>query len=139
MVNIHLSRGVSKTTRWELSSGHQTWKSDSRKLAVVVPTHDGDVSRAFVSMGKWPHECSAVTLSHVDLILYHATVADKEKLRAGLPNHVTACFRNTKVVIADLSPEVRHGQSLGAVDGRVSEKMSRLFATNFECKEHDDE
>lgn len=107
LVNLHTPKHKGLRSAGERGSGQHVWTSDSRKLAVVVPTHDGDVSRAFVSMKRWPTTCSSVTLNHVDLILYHATDTDKAALRAQIPKEATSCFRNTRVVSANLSPEVR--------------------------------
>lgn len=106
LTDIRLPGGRSRSLG-ERGSGQHEWKTDTRKLAVIVPTHDGDVDRAFLNMKNWPSTCSSITLSHVDLILYHATTADATMLRDGIPEEATACFRDTKVVCANLTPEVR--------------------------------
>lgn len=89
-------------------SRHNIWTSTSRKLAVLVPTHDGDIDLAFLSMKRWPGACSYTTLTQVDLILYHATAVDTAGLRQRLPDEASSCFRNARVVSAKLSPEVSY-------------------------------
>lgn len=102
----HRSRNATHAAA-ERGSKQHTWVSDSRELAIVVPTHDGDIARAVVSMKRWPTTCSLVTLTRVDLIVYHATITDTESILARVPDEAMVCFRNTKVVSANLTAEVR--------------------------------
>lgn len=89
-------------------SGHKSVPRLAPSLALVVPTHDGDVDRALVAMKRWPSTCYETTLHHVDLILYHATDLDKAGLLARVPREGFACFRTTKVLTSNLTKEVRY-------------------------------
>lgn len=81
----------------------------SRRLAVVVPAHAGDLSRVVESLERWPRTCSPITKQHADLVLYYAEGTD-EKLDAVVPiltETAGSCFANTKIVYAHLAEEVR--------------------------------
>lgn len=83
---------------------------DHRRLAVIVPAHRGDLSRAVSSLGRWPTECSPVTQKNVDVVLYYAEgVEDTAASDAVETIAATAgrCFANTRIVYANLDGEVR--------------------------------
>lgn len=80
-----------------------------QRLAVVVPAHGGDLSRAVSALDRWPEVCSPVTKTNVDLVLYYAEGDDDtEPLGAldAIASTAGRCFGNTKLVYANLTPEV---------------------------------
>lgn len=81
------------------------------RLAVVVPTHAGDLPETLKSLEKWPStECSLETLHYVDLVIYKAEGPDDATEKEALPlfrETAGRCFANTKIVYGDLSKEVR--------------------------------
>lgn len=78
-----------------------------RKLAIVVPIHEGDKGRALKSLQKWPSKCHPLTVQNVDLILYKAeSVTNEAELLAPVVKGPAKCFRLTSVVSANLLPEV---------------------------------
>lgn len=79
-----------------------------RRLAVVVPTHSGDLRKAMQSLDKWPKKCHRLTLGNADLILYYAGGKSK-RVEAILPSLAASggkCFANTSIVFANLTKEV---------------------------------
>lgn len=94
------------------SAGVTTFRSSapSRRLAVVVPAHAGDLYRALASLSKWPSACSPVTQANVDLVLYKAETEDELSYGALRLLQVTAgrCFAKTKIVYGALTKEVRN-------------------------------
>lgn len=82
---------------------------NDRKLAVVVPVHEGDVSRALSSLEMWPDVCSPVTLANMDLVIYKAETAGESsaKILATAEETAGRCFARTKILHANLPPEVR--------------------------------
>lgn len=43
-----------------------------RRLAVIVPVHQGDSARAMDAISKWPSTCHRETVENIDLIIYEA-------------------------------------------------------------------
>lgn len=83
--------------------------SSAQRLAVVVPAHAGDLSRAVSALDRWPRECSPVTKDNVDLVLYYAEGEDDSGPTAALDEITTSagrCFSNTRLVYANLNEEV---------------------------------
>lgn len=80
-----------------------------KRLAVIVPAHAGDLSRAIKSLEHWPKLCSSVTLEHADLVLYYAEGPDESTANAipTLQETGGRCFANTRVIYAKLNEEVR--------------------------------
>ncbi len=83
--------------------------SSAQRLAVVVPAHAGDLSRAVSSLDRWPQECSPVTQDNVDLVLYYAEGEEDSGPSTAL-DAITAsagrCFSNTRLIYANLNEEV---------------------------------
>lgn len=81
-----------------------------RKLAVVVPAHGGDLSKALASLSRWPKVCSDVTLRHVELILYYAGGPDDERwsdeVVPALEQTGGRCFARTSALFGNLTDEV---------------------------------
>lgn len=85
-------------------------KREPDRLAVVVPTHAGDLPRAVSALDQWPKECSPITQENVDLVLYYAEGEEDEAPVAALEviaSSAGRCFANTKLVYANLNAEVR--------------------------------
>lgn len=82
--------------------------ANGERLAVVVPVHEGDISRALSSLERWPSACSSITLSNVDLVLYKAEAPDgtSGSILSALRRAAGGCFAHTKVVYGDLGDEV---------------------------------
>lgn len=81
------------------------------RLAVVVPAHAGDLPRAVSALDRWPKTCSPVTEADVDLVLYYAEGEDDTEPLAALDAIASTagrCFGTTKLVYANLTPEVRY-------------------------------
>lgn len=80
-----------------------------KRLAVVVPAHAGDLSRAIKSLEHWPKLCSSETLEHADLVLYYAEGPNETTANVipTLQESGGRCFANTRVVYANLDEEVR--------------------------------
>lgn len=79
----------------------------NRKLAIVVPVHQGDKHRAVESLQKWPSKCHTLTMQNVDLVLYQAESATNEAdLLALVADGPAKCFREVSVVSGNLLPEV---------------------------------
>lgn len=79
------------------------------KLAVVVPSHNGDLQKALDSLARWPVTCHASTLQHADLVLYYAG-GEEDGVAASIPDLEQTggrCFASTRLVLADLTKEVR--------------------------------
>lgn len=91
-------------------AGSAVASPEPQRLAVVVPAHAGDLPRAVSALDRWPKTCSPVTEESVDLVLYYAEGEDDmEPLVAldAIASTAGACFANTKLVYANLTPEVR--------------------------------
>lgn len=84
---------------------------EARKLAVVVPTHAGDLADALVALSSWPDVCSAIALAHMQLVLYYSgNVGDGAWSDDVIPTVERTggrCFERTRVVFADLDKEVK--------------------------------
>lgn len=80
----------------------------SRKLAVVVPAHHGDLGKALASLSRWPTACSPSTLANLDLVLYYAQQPDEKSSRIlpYLSRTGGRCFASTRVVYGNLTDEV---------------------------------
>lgn len=79
------------------------------RLAVVVPTHAGDLPETLKSLERWPTKCSSETKQYVDLVIYKAEGPDDATEKEALPRFretAGSCFANTKIVYGDLSKEV---------------------------------
>lgn len=106
-------------------------------LAVVVPSHRGDLSRTVASLSRWPTYCSPVTQKYVDLILYYAEGENDDAVDAALHTIAASagqCFANTRVVFANLKEEVRQcfQQKYWQY---ISKKSSRWIIIEFKCNE----
>lgn len=81
-----------------------------KKLAVVVPTHGGDLSRAVSSISRWPTTCSPVTRDYVDLVLYFAQGPEHASWSPEVITSLTRtggrCFAKTRAVFGHLTDEV---------------------------------
>lgn len=80
-----------------------------RKLAVVVPSHAGDLDRALASLAKWPTRCHESTLVNAELLLYYAG-GPEDRVAASLPSFAQTggkCFAATRLIFANLNEEVR--------------------------------
>lgn len=71
-----LSLGAESSSRLRESSPKLT-RSPAKKLAVIVPTHAGDLAETIKSLEEWPTTCSSDTLHHVDLVIYKAEDFDE--------------------------------------------------------------
>ncbi|CAN0456913.1 unnamed protein product [Ascophyllum nodosum] len=78
-------------------------------LAVVVPTHRGELPRVASSLQRWPSSCSPVTKRSVDLVLYYAEGDEDSEAAKEVVEVTTAtaglCFATTRVVYAYLDDE----------------------------------
>ena len=85
--------------------------SPTNRLAVVVPTHRGELPRAVSSLQRWPSSCSPVTKRSVDLVLYYAEGDEDSAVVAEAVQAIAAtaglCFATTRVVYANVNEEVR--------------------------------
>ncbi|CAB1118501.1 unnamed protein product [Ectocarpus sp. CCAP 1310/34] len=82
-------------------------------LAIVLPIHDGDAALAMTAMSKWPTTCYSNTLTNMDLIIYKAeAVESTTDLLSQVPREASGCFRSTKVITGNLTPEVCTIQTL---------------------------
>lgn len=87
---------------------HAAAAAAARRLAVVVPAHAGDLGKALSSLATWPTTCHSSTLVNADLILYYAG-GEEDDVAAVLPALAQTggrCFANTRLVLANLTPEV---------------------------------
>lgn len=85
--------------------------SIGRKMAVVVPVHDGDKLRAMDAISRWPHDRHRNTLENMDLVIYKAEPPQggpdgDADLLSKVPHEASTCFRSIKIVSANLLPEV---------------------------------
>lgn len=92
-------------------SVHLRQSGIGRKMAVIVPIHDGDKFRAMDAISRWPHKCQRNIVEHMDLIIYKAEPPQPGPdgdafLLSKVPHEASACFRSTKIVSANLLPEV---------------------------------
>lgn len=97
---------------------------EMRKLAVVVPAHGGDLSKALASLSRWPKVCSEVTLRHVELVLYYAGGPEDERwsddVIPALEQTGGRCFARTSALFGNLTDEVRLKARSSAVTGSLS-------------------
>lgn len=79
-------------------------------LAVVVPTHAGDLEEALIALASWPKVCSAFTLHHTQLVLYYSGSTGDGKWSEDVIETVERtggrCFQRTRAVFADLDDKV---------------------------------
>ena len=81
-----------------------------RRLAVVVPTHAGDLEETLKAVESWPTECASDTLEHVDLVIYKAEQKDEASENETLARFrqvAGLCFARTRMVYGELTEEVR--------------------------------
>lgn len=82
----------------------------TKLLAVVVPTHAGDLEDAVVALSKWPNICSAITRHRMQLVLYYSGGKEDKAWSEGIIDAVEQtggrCFQRTRVVFAQLDDEV---------------------------------
>lgn len=83
-------------------------KGRGRRLAVVVPSHAGDLDKALASLAAWPTRCHESTLLNTDLILYYAEGAEDDAAAAlpALAKTGGKCFATTRLILANLREEV---------------------------------
>lgn len=97
--------------------GRARGSGDAQKLAVIVPAHGGDLSRALASLSRWPTKCSGITLHNVELVLYYAGGADDERwsdgVLAALEQTGGRCFARTSVLFGNLTDEVSKRERMG--------------------------
>lgn len=62
----------------------------AKKLAVVVPTNEGNLSDTIDALEKWPIACSPDTLQHVDLVIYKAE--DFDEATENQVSHLFSCL-----------------------------------------------
>ncbi|CAM9556287.1 unnamed protein product [Choristocarpus tenellus] len=76
-------------------------------MAVVVPTHEGDLDLALRSILQWPSRCHNLNLRYMDLIVYYAGREDIASARAldELNQSDVSCFKATKLIYARLTEE----------------------------------
>ena len=90
---------------------HGVDSPSSQRLAVVIPSYRGDLSRTVASLERWPTECSSVTLEKMDIVLYYAEGEEDNLAVASAVNAISAtagrCFGKTRSVYANLDTEVR--------------------------------
>lgn len=75
VINVYLL--LSLGLGWEAKKHALSTSQQDRKLAVIVPTHAGDLAETIESLKKWPTACSPDTLHHVDLVIYKAEGFDE--------------------------------------------------------------
>lgn len=124
LVSLRATRDPSSSLLGGALKNTKTWKGSNMRLAVVVPTHAGDLPETLKSLENWPTTCSSETLRYVDLIIYKAEAPDDAMEKEALPlfrETAGTCFANTKIVYGDLSkevscafPEKKHGRGLCA-------------------------
>lgn len=97
------------------------------KLAVIVPAHGGDLSRALASLSRWPTKCSDITVHHVELVLYYAGGADDERwsdgVLAALEQTGGKCFAHTSVLFGNLTDEVSQREQSEGEDEEVHQNV----------------
>eukprot|EP00903_Cladosiphon_okamuranus_P015305 g14139.t1 len=81
--------------------------TDTRRLAVVVPTHATDLEEAVAALSSWRNICSAITLHRMQLVLYYSGSMEDGLWSEGIVRDLEqtggrCCFEQTKVVFADL-------------------------------------
>lgn len=81
-----------------------------RRLAVVVPTHAGDLGSAVKAMSTWPSQCSTESLLYTDLVINFAGQESDEAWSKGVFSALAqaggGCFARTRAVFAHLTGEV---------------------------------
>ena len=79
-------------------------------LAVLVPTHAGDINDAMEALSRWPMACSAVTLHRMQLVIYYSrNMKDgvwPEEIIPTIERTAGRCFKRTRVIFADLDEKV---------------------------------
>lgn len=105
-----------------------------RRLAVVVPSHAGDLGKALSSLATWPTRCHESTLVNTDLVLYYAG-GEEDDVAAVLPSLARTggkCFANTRLVLANLTEEVsRNRKSAGGKGRRMIRCMTPASLSLF--------
>lgn len=88
-------------------------------LAVVVPTHAGDLKDAVLALSRWPNVCSAITLHRMQLVIYYAANTGdgvwSEEIIPTVAQTAGRCFQRTRVIFADLDKEVMGSNASFAV------------------------
>lgn len=109
----------------------------ARRLAVVVPSHAGDLSKALTSLAAWPTRCHSSTLVNADLILYYAggEEDDVAAVLAELAETGGRCFANTRLVAANLRDEVRSSTRGGSRS--TDSPQPRAVCARFGVVEYD--
>lgn len=93
--------------RHQLEPNTITQSQTNRKMAIIVPVHQGDKDRAMESLRQWPLKCHALTVQNVDLVIYQAENKTTEAdLIARVTDGPSRCFRMASVVSGNLLPEV---------------------------------
>ena len=90
-------------------SGVSRAEESGKRLAVIVPSHKGDLGKALSSLARWPTTCHPSTLRKTDLVLYYAG-GEGDGVSAVLPALAETggrCFAETRLVLANLKDEVR--------------------------------
>ncbi|CBJ27381.1 hypothetical protein Esi_0067_0087 [Ectocarpus siliculosus] len=59
------------------------------------------------ALSKWPTTCYSNTLMGMDLIIYRAEASTSASRLTTVPDRASLCFRDTKIVAANLRPEAR--------------------------------
>lgn len=103
----------------------------TKLLAVVVPTHAGDIEEAVVALSKWPDVCSAITLHRMQLVVYYAgNEGDgvwSDDVIPAVARTGGRCFERTRVVFANLDKEVRASSGWSAKS--IWSRFSLSYAT----------
>ena len=85
-------------------------EESGKRLAVIVPSHRGDLGKALGSLARWPSTCHPSTRRKTDLVLYYAG-GEEDNVSLVLPALKETggrCFAETRLVLANLRDEVRH-------------------------------
>lgn len=101
--------GIARRGKPGLVASVQQQHQRRQRLAVVVPAHAGDLEKALASLATWPSTCHESTLVDTDLILYYAG-GEEDDVAAALPSLAKTggkCFATTRLILANLSEEVR--------------------------------
>lgn len=111
LINADMERGPHSLQQGDRIIFTDTERGLQRRLAVVVPTHDGDLDETVKSLEHWPTSCPEDgSLSNVELVIYKAEAKDDPTEKNILPRlRETAgrCFAYTRMVYASLTKEVR--------------------------------
>lgn len=93
-----------------------------RRLAVVVPTHAGDLEDTIKALEDWPTDCASDTLEHVDLVIYKAEPKDEaseDETLERFRGSAGQCFARTRMVYGELTKKVRVVSSFTTVGSRT--------------------